>query len=189
MEWKNQYEIPNSEAGRIGEDIGDNAVMGLLGGAVGKIAGNAYRNIRLGGETLRKRASVAAADAEKRAEDYVDYGHKFLNRIGMPSNIAKGKISAKDTAMVRQNAYENLTKKLPKERYTDSNNLFDSLINNAKRNRDSRAMLQKNDEEINNLFEKGIPLKDALKVQQQRIDQIPSTARDAGSILGVAAGQ
>ena len=184
--WEDQYEIPNSEAGKIGSNIGTDAVTGLLGGVAGKIAGNAYKGLKLGGETLRRDATRLVSDRQKMADDYVDYGHKFLKNIGMESNIAKGKVSAKDASTVRQNAYENLTNQLPHKPLNSGEPLIEILSHNIKRNFDSRAMLQKNDKEIEDLFNHGISLDDALRIQQTRWQRYPNTARDAGVLMGIA---
>ncbi len=184
--WKDQYEIVDSEAGHIGSNIGTEAVSGLAGGVVGKGIGNAYKGLKLGGETLRKSATKVANEKQKMADDHIDYGHKFLKSIGMPSNITKGKISAADASMVRQNVYENITSKLPHKPLNSGESLASVLSNNIKRNFDSRTMLKRNDVEIESLFKQGIPLDDALRIQQQRLNQIPDTATIAGMLMGVA---
>jgi len=62
-------------------------------------------------------------------------------------------------------------------------------LHNIKRRVDPKAMLKRNDTELNQLFGQGIPLDDAPRIRQNRWDRIPDTARDAGVILGIAAGQ
>ena len=47
-------------------------------------------------------------------------------------------------------------------------------------------MLKRNDAEIEDLFNQGIPLDEALMIRQNRWNKIPDTARDAGLILGIA---
>ena len=93
--WEKQYEIPDSEAGRIGSNMGNEAVTGLIGGVAGKIDGTANKGMKLGGETLRKRATVAARDTEKIASNRIDYGHKFLKSIGMPSSTVFRRVSVR----------------------------------------------------------------------------------------------
>ena len=187
--WEDQFEIPNSEAGRVGSKIGTEAVTGLLGGVVGKVAGNVYKGLKLGGETLRRDATRLASDRQNFADDTIDYSHKFLNKIGYPASIRPNKISYKDAPIVRQNTYENITSQLPRKPLSGGEPLTAVLAHNIKRNFDNRAMLQKSDREIEDLFSQGVSLDNALRIQQERWNRIPDTVRDAGMILGIAAGE
>ena len=168
--WNDQYEIPDSEAGRIGSNIGNEAVAGLAGGIVGKVAGTAYKGMKLGGEALRKRATVAAKDAEKMVISNPTLKNKLRHQ----------------TQLVKQNSYENLTNKSPYKSFNSNKSLGSVLTNNVKRNFDDRAMLQRNNVELNRLFNQGNTLDDALRLRQNQWDQIPNTARDAGLMLGVS---
>ena len=96
--WRDQYEIVDSEAGNIGNKVGSEAVAGVAGGAVGKGIGKVYKGMRHGGEALRKRATLTASGAEKRAKLY-----------------GQGPL---ESAITRQKAYENMTNVPPRHSYT-----------------------------------------------------------------------
>ncbi len=230
--WKDQYEIVDSEAGNVGDDIGSEAVAGAAGGVVGKVAGKVYKSMKEGGEALRKRATTVAKDTEKRAKlhglspleqvitrqkayenmtnvpprhgytkafigdaqpiagsariDPIPYGHPMTKEDLLTKAIReKNHLAGKDLDGGGYSAYDVLNPVAGKMEYPTTTRLLDTALHNAKRKVDSRAMLQRNDAELNDLYGQGTPLDKALKTRQDRWDQIPSTVRDVGTALGL----
>jgi len=236
--WRDQYEIVDSESGNVGTKIGSEAVTGLLGGAVGKVAGRTYQGMKRGGEALRKRSIAVAKDREDMAKshglssleaaitrqkayenatnvpprhsytkalfgdtqpvggsariDPVPYGHPmsdkdYLTKALREKNHMDGKYLAGKGS--RKIDYSNVFEPSTPRAYPAPARLFDTALHNAKRKLNSRAMLKRNDEEIETMFNQGTPLDDALKISQERWDKIPDTARDAGLVMGLGVAQ
>ncbi len=199
--WKDQYEIVDSEAGNIGTNLGTEAVAGVAGGIVGKVAGTGYRALKESGETLRKRATTAAKDTEKRAKllgqspleaaiarqkvyenmtnvpprhsytkafigdaqpaggsvriDPVPYGHPMSKEDLLTKALReKNHMNGKDLDG-GYSAYDVLNPVAGKMEYPTTTRLLDTALHNAKRKVDSRAMLRKNDTELNDLYGQG----------------------------------
>ena len=182
--WKNKQNLQNSEASNLGTNIADEAMMGLGGGLLGRTVGTGYRSMKRGGEMLRHSAVKAGKARQELANDHIDYGHKFLTGIGMPSNIAKGKISAKDAEGTGHRVYENITKPLKRKPYGGSESLGSTLTHNIRRKVDSRAMLQRNDDEINSLFNQGKTLKQAKSHQKKHWESQPNQYQQIGAVMG-----
>ncbi len=200
--WKDQYEIVDSEAGNIGTNLGTEAVAGVAGGIVGKVAGTGYRALKESGETLRKRAAVVAKDTEKRAKLYgqspleaaiarqtsyenmtnvpprhsyskafvgdaqpvagsvridpIPYGHPMTKENLLTKVIReKNHLNGKDLDGGGYSAYDVLNPVAGKMAYPTTTRLLDTALHNAKRKVDSRAMLRKNDTELNDLYGQG----------------------------------
>ena len=231
--WKDQYEIVDSEAGNIGTNLGTEAVAGVAGGIVGKVAGTGYRALKESGETLRKRATVVAKDTEKRAKLYgqspleaaIARQTSYENMTNVPPRHSYSKAFVGDAQPVAGSVRidpipyghpmgkEDLLTKALRERNhilgkdldgglpaydvfnpiagkmsnPTSSRLFDTALHNAKRKLGDRTMLKKNDIELESIYTQGTPLDDALKIRQDRWDQIPDTARDAGIVMGLGA--
>jgi len=233
--WEDQYEIPDSEAGNIGTNLGTEAVAGVAGGVVGKAAGTGYRALKESGETLRKRATTVAKDTEKRAKLYgqspleaaiarqkvyenmtnvpprhsytkaiigdaqpvggsvridpIPYGHPMTKEDLLTKALReKNHLNGKDLDGGGYSAYDVLNPVAGKMEYPTTTRLLDAAVHNAKSAFGSRAMLRKNDQELDNLWSTGTPLDKALKTRQQQWDQIPDTARDAGIVMGLGVG-
>ncbi len=182
--WKDRLNTKDGEAGNVGSAVADEAMMGLGGGFLGRAVGTGYKSMRRGGEMLRHRATKAGKARQKLANDHIDYGHKFLTNIGMPSNIAKGKISAKDAEGTAHRVYENMSKPLKHKPYGGSESLGSTLTHNIRRKLDSRAMLQRNDNEINSLFDQGKTLKQAKSHQKKHWESQPNQYQQIGAVMG-----
>ena len=119
--------------------------------------------------------------------DPVPYGHP-MTKEGLLTKALREKnhIDGKDLGG-GYSAYDVLNPVAGKMEYPTPARLLDTALHNAKRKLDSRAMLQKNDAELESMFSQGTPLDRALAMRQQQWDKIPTTARDTGAVLGIAA--
>jgi hypothetical protein len=233
--WKDQYEIVNSEAGSIGDRIGSEAVAGVAGGAVGRVAGKAYQGMKRGGEKLRKRATAVAKDREDMAKshglsaleaaiskqkvyenvtaipprhsyakalfgdaqpiagsvriDQIPYGHPMNEKDLLTKAIReRSHMNGKDLDG-GYSAYDVLNPVAGKMEYPTPARLADAMIHNTKRKIDSRAMMKRNDAEIETMFNQGTLLDDALKIRQDRWNRLPMQGAQTGTVLGLAIGQ
>ena len=71
--------------------------------------------------------------------------------------------------MVRQSTYEGLTNQLPRKAYSDTP-LVDALFSNAGRHMDKRAMLKRNDLEIDSMFKEGTPLGSSVEDTTEQME-------------------
>ena len=117
--------------------------------------------------------------------DPIPYGHPMNEKDLLIKAIReKNHMNGKDLNGGGYSAYDVLNPVAGKMEYPTTSRIFDTALHNAKRKVDSRAMLQRNDVELESMFNQGTPLDKALKARQDQWDKIPDTARDAGMILG-----
>jgi thiol:disulfide interchange protein DsbC len=121
--------------------------------------------------------------------DPIPYGHPMSDKDYLTKVIReKNHMDGKGLDGNSYSAYDVLNPVAGKMEYPTSSRLMDTLIHNAKRKVDSRAMLKRNDEEIASMFNQGTPLDEALKIQQDRWSRIPAHGTQTGTALGLTAG-
>jgi len=120
--------------------------------------------------------------------DPIPYGHSMTKEDYLTKAIReKNHLNGKDLDS-GYTAYDVLNPVAGKMEYPTVTRILDTAIHNAKHKLDSRAMLKRNDTEIETMFNQGTPLDKALKIRQNRWDRLPAQGTQAGALIGLGIG-
>ncbi len=181
--WKNRQEIPNSESARLGEALGDSAVLGVVGGIAGRGLGSMYKSVRYSAEDARKRITRLANDRARMI-------HERQTKMDKPwtgTSSSGAKPNRPSLTENRQRVYENLTQ-LPEKKNILTDGIGVTVKRSAERAFGEKAMIQKNDDQLSQLFSKTGSLKKAKSHQKKNWESTPVQYQKIGAGLGGAVG-
>ena len=181
--WKNRQEIPNSESARLGEALGDSAVLGVVGGIAGRGLGSMYKSVRYGAEDARKRITKLANDRARMIQER----QAKMDKPWLGTASSRAKPNRPSLTENRQRVYENLTK-LPEKKNMLHDGIGGTLKRSVERNFGEKALIKKSDDQLGQLFEKNGSLKKARSHQKKNWESIPTQYQKIGAGLGGAVG-
>ena len=116
--------------------------------------------------------------------DPIPYGHpmskeNLLTKVLREQNHMNGK-----DLDGGYSTYDVLNPVAGKMEYPTASRLTDAIGHNTKRKLSSRAMLKRNDAELETMFNQGTPLDTALQVSKDRWNRLPRQGAQTGTVLG-----
>ena len=118
--------------------------------------------------------------------DPIPYGHPMSDKDYLTKALRERRHMDGNDLNGGYTAYDVLNPVAGKMEYPTSARLMDAIGHNVKRKVNSRAMLKRNDAELETMFNQGTPLDTAISISNDRWSKLPNTARDAGILMGLA---
>ena len=192
--WKSKQELQGSEVGSVGRSVGGDAVLGVLGGAVGKGLGSIYKGMRKSAEGARdKIIRLADEEAVKKAGHTKDTDAIDLERLKQYE--AKTGTKPPDPYSLPLTKVDKLKQFMRGSKTQDPYDYtpswvkgVDKVANGIKKEYGTTGMIRKNDAQLNDMFEKVGDLNKARAAQQNQWNNLPHRGAQVGGVTGFVIG-
>ncbi len=186
--WKSKQTLPESEAGKVGSSVGGDAVLGLVGGGVGRLGGSIYKGMRHSAEDARKKIIRLANEKAIKRTGKIDTDALDLERLKQYEQMTG--TTPPDPYYMPLSAADKVKQFMRADTKYDSAPTLvkgvDKISNTIKKEFGTNGMIRKNDDQLAAMFEKTNDLNKARAMQKNQWDQLPTHGFKLGAVLGAA---